>query len=443
MVSNEDYLDELLKSMSEEKTEESAFARFGIQPEPKATESVLDGGMGMMDQAMIDALLAGASGNMDIQEPVVEETKIMDISEEEPIIGETLFFDSPEDFEKALMAELEAENQQNSENIEGIGDISDFGNIEELGDISDIGNIEGIGDIVDFGNIEGIGDIADFGNIEEFGDISDLGNIEGIGNIDNTNDIESSADMGEASRLAQLMAEMREESQDSDVQSFDDDFMTEESIEALLSAAKNTKDDIYEEQPISFDMSDDSSMAEIEALLGMAETDEILEENSSLLRMLEEASGDSVASMDAGESFDIDEAELDAILSMGNPEEVSDAALEDLLGGSEKKKKKEKVKKEKSNKESNGEKEKKSWNFKELFGKIFSVLLEEIPDEDSEKEDSINISKENQMILDELDQEGNKKIKVSAKKEKKEKEKKEKPPKNKKPKKEKFLRLNH
>ena len=81
MNSNEDYLDELLKSMGEDGDNETTFT--------KGVSSIMDNGM--MDQAMIDALLAGAAGNA-----VAEELKAEEVS-----IEEAQVFDSPEDFERA------------------------------------------------------------------------------------------------------------------------------------------------------------------------------------------------------------------------------------------------------------------------------------------------------------------------------------------------------
>ena len=67
-------------------------------------------------------------------------------------------------------------------------------------------------------------------------------------------------------------------------------------------------------------------------------------------------------------------------------------------------------------KKEKADKEKNSFNMKEFFGKIFSALMEEVPDEDSEIEDGLKLSDENQAILDELDQKGKKKAKGFGKK---------------------------
>ena len=136
MKSNEDYLDELLKSMSEENAETSPLARFGLEPEPKTEMPSMDNGMGMMDQAMIDALLAGAAGESVSEELVIEEEpQGLDAAEE---FAEPQLFDSPEEFEKALMAELEAENSNNIDNIENFDSIENFEGIESIENFDNI-----------------------------------------------------------------------------------------------------------------------------------------------------------------------------------------------------------------------------------------------------------------------------------------------------------------
>ena len=81
MKSNEDYLDELLKSMSQDVTEESPLARFGLQSEDaKVTEAPESNtGMGKMDQAMIDALLAGVAGTDNKESDNTEEKEEVSI----------------------------------------------------------------------------------------------------------------------------------------------------------------------------------------------------------------------------------------------------------------------------------------------------------------------------------------------------------------------------
>ena len=104
-------------------------------------------------------------------------------------------------------------------------------------------------------------------------------------------------EMDSSSMLAQLMAEMQEETLKDGDDSFEEDsLLTEDSIEALLNAAQSGSDDMLDEQPISFDIQDDSEMAEIEALLSMSENEEVIDENDALLRMLQEAEGDASVS---------------------------------------------------------------------------------------------------------------------------------------------------
>ena len=354
-IGTDEQMDELLKAMGEDGSEEALLADL-----KKPVEEM---SMGTMDQAMIDALLAGAAG-----ETVLDNAVSDDMSAKEVSIEEAQLFDSPEEFEKALMAEMKSEGTVNTENMD---------------------------------------------------------------------DIVYSADTDASSMLAQLMEEMQEEDQRMEEQSFDDDFMTEESIEALLSAAKNSSADVSDEQTEDSDISNTEDMAEIEALLGMSESGEIFEENNELLRMLEEAGAEAPKQINGDEVLEVDEAELDAILSMGNAEGTFGNTAEEVSGSNKKKKvKKEKVKKEKKVKE---KKEKKSFEMKGLLRKIFSALMEEIPEDGSETEEGLKLSEENQTILDELDQEGKKKAKFTGKKNKNEKNeasnKKKKPKKEKKPKK--------
>ena len=176
MKSNEDYLDELLKSMGEDGSEESLLSDLD-----KVDEEME---LGKMDQAMIDALLAGATEDVDLDDIVDEKIPLEKVS-----IEETQFEDSQKE---------------------------------------------------------------------------------------------------SSSMLAQLMEEMQEEVQDIQEGSFDDDLMTEESIEALLNAARNSGADVSEESSADFEVLGTTEMSEIEELLEMSENGEILEESRELLRMLEE-----------------------------------------------------------------------------------------------------------------------------------------------------------
>lgn len=270
-----------------------------------------------------------------------------------------------------------------------------------------------------------------------------------------------SSDKTEESALSKLMAEMEEEASDSSNDGFGNDYMSEAGIEALLSAAKNTEDDLYNDQVLSFDMNSDSDMAEIEALLDMADNNEPIEDNSQLLKLLSEGDEDLLKDLEADGldsepkfidlenefSFDNLETELDLEQLEGEFDlaqfdaeldlEQLEAELDNAFGESssnedneeieDNKKTKAKKKKEKKNKV---EKEHKG-----IFSKIFSLLMEEIPEEEEPSEKGKHVSDENKKILDELDQETDKKIKVEEKKVKK--EKKAKPKKEKKVKKDK------
>ena len=390
MKSNEDYLDELLRSMGEEVTEEPPLTGFGLQDESKTP--ALDMGMGKMDQAMIDALLSGAGVS---EEPEAEE-EVTEVDTEK----------EDDDFEVELRDPLVAYEDLEEEELGAESVLPDMSIIEESV-LPDLSVIE-----------------------DSFADMMEETKAEEL------------ADDGEASdMLAQLLAEVQEEAQKSELGSLDDaELMDEESIDALLSAAKESSGSLYEEPSISFDMLEDGDLAELDTLYGMSEEEEILDDDSALLRMLEEADAvESSLAHDEKDATQVDESEIEAILSNGDSSIASDN--EDTSeGGKKRKKKTKKTKEEKENKENKENKEKKPSALKLILDKIISLLMEEIPDEGASEEDELNLSEENKNILDELNKEENKKIKVKEKKKekaKKEKAKKEKPKKEKELKKEK------
>lgn len=267
--------------------------------------------------------------------------------------------------------------------------------------------------------------------------------------MDNGNIEESVTAMGTEekkrplSTLEQLMAEMESESQASGVSLFEDaSLLAEDSIDALLENAKNTSDE-YLENNTSYEMSDDVDMAEIEALLNMSDNNDLVDEDEAFLRALNNMNQETVDYTDdipEEEVMELDPAELDALLSadQGSSESSTEDDGTSLSVGnnsqgteegsgntSPKKKKKEK-------KEGSG-----------LFKKLFSLLMEEYPEEEEPKEaGSLNLSDENKAILTQLDKEkGKKKKEKKEKKGKKGKENKEgkskkpeKPKKEKKPK---------
>ena len=387
MKSNEEYLDELLKSMGGDSNEDTALTR--LQSDSMAEEIENLGGdllatapsqeanMGKMDQSLIDALLAAAAGTEDEVE-----------AEKEPTII------NQSEIDAFLAAEAEADGKMPEQED---ADISlDSMEQEVEADIS-----------LDFMEQQGTLDIS-LDSIEpEIKDEFDIYETSG-----------GEGEMDSSSMLAQLMAEMQEETLKDGDDSFEEDsLLTEDSIEALLNAAQSGSDDMLDEQPISFDIQDDSEMAEIEALLSMSENEEVIDENDALLRMLQEAEGDvSVSGLEnTEEDAELDMSQLETILT---PETSENAEKTDVASEGKKKKK-----------------EKKPFNMKGFFGKIFSALMEEVPEEEESK--SLNLSDENKEVLNQLEKETEKKIKVKEKKAKKEKAKKEKPVKEKKPPKEK------
>ena len=360
MASNEDYLDELLKSMSSDAESDSALNRLHSIPEEKPVE-VQDTGMGKMDQAMIDALLAGVSSDPEpVEEPI-------------PVVEEELVEDPIPEIEEEIIPIEEAVPEEVPTSVEE-----------------------------------------------------------------------------PTSMLAQLMAEMEEEGGDSSNNGLEDDFMSEAGIEALLSAAQNTEDDLYNDQILSFDINNDTDMAEIEALLNMAENDQPMDDNSQLLKLLSDDDKEllkdleldglevepAIADLNGNFSLDNLEAEIDldtldgdfnlaqfdAELDLEQLESELDNAFGDDSSGAKKKEGKKKGKdKKKKDKEKIKAVEGEEGKKKNIFSKIFSLLMEEVPEEEDEREKGAHVSSENKRILDELDQEEDKKIKVKEKKPKKEK----------------------
>jgi len=221
MKSNEEYLDELLKSMGESTTDDSAITKLqddnldNVEELSSTISAPEDTGMGKMDQSMIDALLAAAG---DTQENAEIEMQIED--EQVPKMIDQAELDV------LLMAEAEEDAKK-----------KEMEEIEEM-DFSSLGLDEP--------------EIKNEFNLQE--------SVE----PDNMSD--------ESSMLAQLMAEMAEESLTDDGVNFDDEsLLTEESIEALLSAAQSGADSSLEEEGLSLDNQNSSEMEEIEALLNMAD----------------------------------------------------------------------------------------------------------------------------------------------------------------------------
>ena len=198
------------------------------------------------------------------------------------------------------------------------------------------------------------------------------------------------------STLEKLMAEMESESEDSDVSLFgDDNLFSEASIGSLLENAKNTNDVSFGDN-ISYEAPEDIDMSEIETLLNMSDNNEIVSEDEAFLRALNGMDQESDTYVESdypeaeGEVLELDPAELDALLSsdQGEMEEKGNHSLgttdeiksTDELSDSNSSDKKKKKKKEK--KEGSG-----------VFKKIFSLLMEEYPEDEEPKETgSLNLS---------------------------------------------------
>lgn len=228
---------------------------------------------------------------------------------------------------------------------------------------------------------------------------------------------EGTAEMGAVS-LDDLMAEedfsldaagSKENSQINDRAKSLDEIMQEDGtldddIEALLKEAQSSAEVTEMEE---FDAEKDGDLAEIEALLNMSDSNEIDEDNMKLLQMLEAQDGEKIPLGE--EAFEEAESEEEKI-----------EGLKKVLTGEVK------IDDETGETEGEDENKKEGGKIRNFFQKIFSILTEEVEDEEEDLEKGISISDENKTILKELDQEEDKKIKAKEKKSKKEKPKKEK-----------------
>lgn len=248
-----------------------------------------------------------------------------------------------------------------------------------------------------------------------------------LNDLDFTMDADDASGDGDSSEqqslsaLAQLMAEMEEENVASEEVTDDVLALSEEELDILLNEAKSPN----AEEELSFDINNSDDMAEIEALLNMSDNNVAVDSDEELWKALEaleagNATGDSKTSVEVAkeEALELSPEELDAIL-LGNSQGEGKAGKSSKAGD------------KKNNSEKKGG----------FFRKIFSLLMEEVPDEDPEEAATLNLSEENKDILKQLDKEKKKKDKkekkVKAVKEKPKKEKKVKPKKEKKPKEEK------
>lgn len=234
------------------------------------------------------------------------------------------------------------------------------------------------------------------------------------------------------STLEQLMAEMESESEAAGVSLFEDDsVMSGDSLDSLLGNMGQMTENLSEDN-ISYDITDDVDMSEIESLLNMSDNNEIVDEDETFLRALngmgQEENDYSSDDYVEEEVLELDPAELDALLmgDQGGTEEagVSDAPEE----GSD-------SKESDTDKNSKAKKQKKEGDG--IFKKIFSLLMEEYPDEEPKEAGSLNLSEENKDILTQLDKEKDKKKKKDKKDKKEKKNKGDKAQKPEKPKKEK------
>lgn len=217
-------------------------------------------------------------------------------------------------------------------------------------------------------------------------------------------------DLEENSMLAQLMAEMQEESLENDKENIEpeEEFEADEDIDALLNAAKNSSEEAFNQENIPFEAENPDDLAEIEALLNMSDGDGSVEDNMELLRMLEAQEGEKIP-LKEEQTKEVDVAELEKILSDDSQTNEDTETIKE---------------------------ERKEGKLKKFFKKIIMALMEEIPEEEQGNlEQGMNLSEENKEILEELDKEEEEKVKVKEKKAKKEKTKKvkaEKPKKEKK-----------
>ena len=241
------------------------------------------------------------------------------------------------------------------------------------------------------------------------------------------------------SALEKLMAEMQSEEEGGFSGNEEEGMLTEEGIGMLLDNAKNSA--LEENNSEAASNAADFDVSEIEALLDMTDSTGIADQKSEASSLYESQGIEEVYVEE--EVMELDPAELDAILSVDSQSgeaaqtNKSDSQKKIFLGGGIFKT---------DEKAQPKEKKKKSGGF---FSKLFSILMEEIPDDEPEEAGTLNLSQENKDILNDLDKEKAKKSKKKDKKSKRgkgkeegkekkpKKEKKAKPKKEKKPKEEK------
>ena len=256
-----------------------------------------------------------------------------------------------------------------------------------------------------------------------------LKSIEDFESDDSYSMEENNADDVETlSALEKLMAELQSE-EENDFTIEDDGVLSEEDVNILLDNAKFMPEESTE-RAFDTQAASEVDMAEIEALLGMSETDVLKESNNFLDHRQANDTIDEVYVEE--EILELDPAELDALLSADSQENTTEESTKDIkkksfFGGKEAKT---------EGKENVKEKKEKAPG---ILGKLFSILMEEIPEEEPQEASTLNLSQENKEILTDLDKEKAKKSKKKDKKDKK--SKKEKEENSKKPKKEKKVKV--
>ena len=432
MKSNEDYLDELLKSMNSDNGDNSAINRLNADENQTDTnETSIE-----ENESMLEALL-GAEETVD----TASETETDNLLE--ALLG------AEETVDTASETEIEA--------LLGAEEVSDMSSKMETDDVLEalLGKVDGIETSSEAGGTTPIESEVQVNSGTDMGKM-DQAMIDALlaGTqtapepepevVAELEALFANGENGEAqmvapkSALEQLMAEMEAEADNTvEADDTDNDLMSELEIEELLKSAQSTEGDFYEDEVISFDMSNEKDMAEIEALLDMSESDSIPDENDELLKLLTSAENEPVAlEMDSLDEIDFEQVERDIELAFSEGTNSRESSSEVEKDKNQKKNKKDKSEKSKK-------KEKKEGGKKGGFlSKLFSLLMEEVPDEDEDKgTEEINLSEENKKILEQLDEEEEQKIKVKEKKEKNEKSKKDKKDKKeKKPKKEKKVK---
>ncbi|MBQ3105551.1 MAG: hypothetical protein IJC59_06810 [Lachnospiraceae bacterium] len=374
MSSNEEYLDQLLKAVEERESSEDALIR--LQGEPNDTG--LNYSLPQEEEEDILAELL-AEGTEEIE------------SEQEISFGK-------EDISESLLDELMDDiPETDTDTAAGTSaeEMPIFDSVSELIEVED--------DTVDF-SVDHSTEEMFFEAEEQFPEMVEEDAEEQFTEItEDFEDVFPAAEQEIVLEEESVPTESREAqavTPDTEEEENEDEYaMSEEDIDALLSAAKESAEaQLRESSQGSGGMEDEGQIddnLDDEDFSGLFEVDDL---------GLEEAEGEMVDDPDNFDNYLVEEDRL-----------------EEELQSQEDTPKKEKKKKKKKVRTDSGEEE--GAQKKGLFGKIFHFLMEEV--EDPEELEQMNLSQENKEILSQLDKEKAEKKKAAEEKKKQKKEEKE------------------